>query len=133
MLAKEDSRALGLERRQEYARLINEFGRHLLSVVNNILDMSRIDTGHFEIVPELFAPERVISDSCQMLALEAREAGIEIVLRLPATSRLGEGTRVTFHLPVNRHSARGGAAPPIERLVPRGFEQSATMRTKKSA
>jgi cell cycle sensor histidine kinase DivJ len=51
--------------------------------VNSILDMSKIETGNFEIAPELFAPEHVIADGCDMLALEAREAGIELVLRLP--------------------------------------------------
>src|SRR5262249_9170210 len=48
-------------------------------------------------------------------------------------SRLGEGTRVTFHLPVNCHGARGGETPPIERPIPRGFEHSAAMRTEKGA
>ena len=40
----------------EYARLINESGRHLLSVVNGILDMSKMETGNFEITPEPFEP-----------------------------------------------------------------------------
>ena len=46
------------ERRHEYAQLINDSGHHLLSVVNGILDMSKIETGNFEITPEPFAPGR---------------------------------------------------------------------------
>src|SRR6185437_6659042 len=42
-------------RKLEYARLINESGRHLLSVVNGILEKSKMETGNFEIVPEPFA------------------------------------------------------------------------------
>ena len=39
--------------------LINESGHHLLAVVNGILDMSKIETGNFEITPEPFAPAQV--------------------------------------------------------------------------
>jgi signal transduction histidine kinase len=232
MLSKEGSLMIGPERRHEYARLINDSGHHLLSVVNGILDMSKIETGNFEIMPEPFAPEYVIGDGCDMLALKAREAGIELAVRLPEKlpqvvadkralsqimlnllanaikfsnrggritvsakaqdaaivvtvedngvgidaedlprvgdpffqarssydrrhdgtglsivkgllalhggrieimSRLGEGTRVTFHLPVNCESARCGEASVIERLVRRGAEEPASTLVKKSA
>src|SRR5262249_10225877 len=39
MIAHEDTLVLDAVRRKEYARLINESGQHLLSVVNGILDM----------------------------------------------------------------------------------------------
>jgi cell cycle sensor histidine kinase DivJ len=83
MLTKEGSLMISPERRHEYAHLINESGHHLLSVVNGILDMSKIETGNFEIMPEPFAPEHVIGEGCDMLALRAREAGIELAVRLP--------------------------------------------------
>src|SRR5262245_52757884 len=83
MLTKEESLLIGPERRHEYAHLINDSGRHLLAVVNGILDMSKIETGNFEIAPEAFAPEHVIADACDMLALKAREAGIELAVRIP--------------------------------------------------
>ena len=82
MLTKEGSLLIGPERRHEYAHLINDSGHHLLAVVNGILDMSKIETGNFEIAPEPFAPEDVIGDACGMLALKAREAGIELVTRI---------------------------------------------------
>jgi cell cycle sensor histidine kinase DivJ len=83
MLTKEDSLLIGPERRHEYAHLINESGHHLLSVVNGILDMSKIETGNFEIRPEKFAPRHVIGDACDLLRHRAREAGIDLVTRLP--------------------------------------------------
>ncbi len=82
MLMKEGTLVIGPERRQEYAHLINGSGHHLLSVVNGILDMSKIETGNFEISPERFAPEQVIADCCEILALKAREAGIQLVVQL---------------------------------------------------
>jgi cell cycle sensor histidine kinase DivJ len=83
MLTKEETLLIGPERRQEYAHLINESGHHLLSVVNGILDMSKIETGNFEIVPEPFAPEHVIADACSLLELRAHEAAIALDLRVP--------------------------------------------------
>ena len=43
------------------------------SVVNGILDMSKMETGDFEITPEPFAPAQVIGNCCDLLALKARE------------------------------------------------------------
>ena len=83
MLANEESMQLDKTRRHEYAVLIGESGHHLLSVVNGILDMSKIESGNFEITPEPFAPAPVIGTCCDLMALRAREAGIDLVCRLP--------------------------------------------------
>ncbi|MBS0536915.1 MAG: PAS domain S-box protein [Proteobacteria bacterium] len=81
MLTKENL-VVQPERRLEYARLINESGHHLLSVVNGILDMSKMETGNFEITPEPFAPAPVITGCCDLLALKARDAAVEIKTRI---------------------------------------------------
>jgi cell cycle sensor histidine kinase DivJ len=73
---------LDAARKQEYARLINESGRHLLGVVNGILDVSKMETGNFEITPEPFAPGPAIVSACDLLALKARDAGVEIKTRI---------------------------------------------------
>ena len=78
MLTKESAMMLDQKRRGEYAALINESGRHLLSVVNGILDMSKIETDNFEITAEPFAPAQVIGACCEVVALRAREAGVTI-------------------------------------------------------
>jgi cell cycle sensor histidine kinase DivJ len=78
------SLTIDAKRRHEYAHLINESGHHLLAVVNGILDRSKIETGNFEITPELFAPGQVVDDCCNLLAFKAREQGIALVVRLPA-------------------------------------------------
>jgi cell cycle sensor histidine kinase DivJ len=56
MIVQEDGLMLDASRRKEYAQLINDSGQHLLSVVNGILDMSKMESGNFEITPEPFAP-----------------------------------------------------------------------------
>jgi len=85
MLINEERMRLDGPRRREYAKLINDSGNHLLAVVNGILDMSKLETGDFEISPEPFAPAQVIGNCCDLLALKAREQGIDLSIRLPAS------------------------------------------------
>lgn len=66
----------------EYAKLINDSGRHLLSVVNGILDASKIEAGHFQLAQEPFAPAPVIENVVDLLTLQGREAGIDLRLCL---------------------------------------------------
>src|SRR3954470_5190094 len=56
MIVQEDVLILSAARRKEYAQLINDSGQHLLSMVNGILDMSKMQAGNFEIAPEPFDP-----------------------------------------------------------------------------
>ena len=84
MLMNEERMRLDGPRRQEYAKLINDSGAHLLAVVNGILDMSKMETGDFEISPEPFGPAQIIGNCCDILALKARESGLDLAMRLPA-------------------------------------------------
>jgi cell cycle sensor histidine kinase DivJ len=102
-------------RKLEYAKLINESGRHLLSVVNGILDMSKMETGNFEITPEPFAPAPAIVGCCDLLALKAREAGVEIRTRIaPDLPELVADRRAVSQILINlisnaiKFTPRGG-------------------------
>ena len=83
MIVQEDVLMINAIRRKEYAQLINDFGQHLLSVVNGILDMSKMESGNFEISPEPFAPRAALINCCNLLALKARENAIDLVTRAP--------------------------------------------------
>jgi two-component system, cell cycle sensor histidine kinase DivJ len=83
MMIQEEVLMIDAARRKEYAQLINDSGQHLLSVVNGILDMSKMETGNFEISPEPFAPRPALLNCCNLLALKARENGIDLVTRAP--------------------------------------------------
>ena len=61
---------LDAARRKEYAQLINDSGQHLLSVVNGILDMSKMESGNFEIAPEPFAPRAALLQLLQPAGAE---------------------------------------------------------------
>jgi cell cycle sensor histidine kinase DivJ len=83
MIMQEELLMLDAARRKEYAQLIHDSGQHLLSVVNGILDMSKMESGTFELAPELFAPRAALVNCCSLLALKARENGIDLVTRAP--------------------------------------------------
>src|ERR1700744_4953381 len=83
MIVQEQTLMLDAARRKEYAQLINDSGQHLLSVVNGILDMSKMESGSFEIAPEPFAPRPALINCCNLLARKARESGIELATDAP--------------------------------------------------
>jgi two-component system, cell cycle sensor histidine kinase DivJ len=83
MIVQEDVLRVDAARRKEYAQLINDSGQHLLSVVNGILDMSKMESGNFEISPEPFAPRAALINCCNLLALKARDNAIDLVSRAP--------------------------------------------------
>jgi cell cycle sensor histidine kinase DivJ len=83
MIVQEQTLMLDAARRKEYAQLINDSGQHLLSVVNGILDMSKMESGNFDITPEPFAPRAALINCCSLLALKARENGIDLVTDVP--------------------------------------------------
>jgi cell cycle sensor histidine kinase DivJ len=83
MMVREAELNLDAERRREYAQLINDSGQHLLSVVNGILDMSKIESGGFEISAEPFVPREAIVSCSNLMALKAREGGLDLVVNVP--------------------------------------------------
>jgi two-component system, cell cycle sensor histidine kinase DivJ len=81
MIVHEEAMMLDVARRKEYAQLINDSGQHLLSVVNGILDISKMETGNFDIAPEPFAPRTALLHCCNLLALKARDNGVDLITR----------------------------------------------------
>jgi two-component system, cell cycle sensor histidine kinase DivJ len=78
MLMKESQLPLDAASRSEYAGLINESGNHLLAIINGMLDISKIETDNFEIIPERCEPGQILAACCDLLALQARDAGVAL-------------------------------------------------------
>jgi cell cycle sensor histidine kinase DivJ len=75
---------MGPERAKEYAQLINDSGRHLLDLVNGILDMSKIDSGSFTLMPEPFDPRTLVTNVTALMQAAAEKAGIDLIFEYPA-------------------------------------------------
>lgn len=62
------------ERQMRYAQLIYQSGRHLMLIVNDILDLTQIETGQLDLVPEVVAIETIcqkaLEQAKQILSLE---------------------------------------------------------------
>jgi cell cycle sensor histidine kinase DivJ len=82
MLAHETTHRLDPERRMDYARLIRDSGQHLLAVVNGILDVSRIEAGHFALRLEPVAVAPLVESCYEMMLLRAEQAGIRLDLEI---------------------------------------------------
>ena len=83
LLKSEVHGPIGHPRNAEYVELINDSGNHLLQLVNDILDMSKLEAGRFQIFPEPFDLETVVTSSVAMLSVEAQRKGIHVGIDIP--------------------------------------------------
>src|SRR5438876_338207 len=63
---------------KEYAGDIHSSGVHLLNLINEILDLSRIEAGHYELNEEAISLNQVVEDCHHLLKLRARNRGLTI-------------------------------------------------------
>jgi signal transduction histidine kinase len=64
--------------RRDYARVIIGSGQTLLSLLNDILDLSKIEAGRYELLPIVFDPEQLIRETARLFAEQARAKGLAI-------------------------------------------------------
>ena len=72
---------LSLEQK-DYLATAAESARHLLSLLNDILDMSAIEAGRMRIEPEFTRIGTLLSDAVALMGEHARTKGLTLVLRL---------------------------------------------------
>jgi PAS domain S-box-containing protein len=66
------------DERQEYLDTIHASGQHLLAVINDILDLSKVESGRLEIERVRCAPHDLIRQVMAELSVRARERGISL-------------------------------------------------------
>jgi two-component system cell cycle sensor histidine kinase PleC len=71
--------ALGVPAYKEYANDINSSGQHLLSLINEILDLSRIESGKQELQEDSVTLSYIAEDAVHLLRVRAKNKGVEIV------------------------------------------------------
>ena len=62
----------------EYGDLIHESGAHLLELIGDVLDMSKIEADRYELTPEPFDARDVVQICAKMLRLKAEESGLAL-------------------------------------------------------
>ena len=69
---------LGSARYRDYADDINASGSHLLTLVNDILDVAKLGTSHIELVDETVDCAVVTADCLRLVKQQARNSGVEL-------------------------------------------------------
>ncbi|MGH6862154.1 MAG: PAS domain-containing sensor histidine kinase, partial [Phyllobacterium sp.] len=69
-------------RQREYVELVHRSGNHLLSVVNAILDVSKIEAGTYPIVAEAFAFKEAVAMVHDMMAHQAAQKSVTLCDRV---------------------------------------------------
>jgi signal transduction histidine kinase len=83
-LLQSDDAPLSEDRRKEYARDIHSSGKHLLSVINDILDISRIEAGKVSLDEEETSISDLIDSTYRMVRPRAEETGVVVASRVDA-------------------------------------------------
>ncbi|HVY87223.1 MAG TPA: ATP-binding protein [Hyphomonadaceae bacterium] len=93
MLASADLTA----RHRRYAEIITRSGASLLTIINDILDLSKIEAGKLDLEAVPFSPEALVEDVASLFWEKARSKNLELAVRIaPEVPALviGDPTRV---------------------------------------
>src|SRR5712672_225728 len=80
---------LGTDKYKEYCCDIHQSGQYLLEVINDILDMSKIEAGRIRLDPEQVELEPFINDAMRVVSGRANDKHITLA------ARIGTGIRLT--------------------------------------
>ena len=71
------------DRYAEYAESIHTAGRHLLALINDVLDVSRIEADRYELNIERFDVREAVSAALALVRVQADDKGVELAAVLP--------------------------------------------------
>lgn len=84
-------------RRAEWIGVIHGSSTHLLSLLNDVLDLSKMDVGKMDVAPAACSPREVVSESVLIMQSRAQEKGLSLCVKfegeMPEAIRT-DGTRV---------------------------------------
>jgi two-component system cell cycle sensor histidine kinase PleC len=73
IIARECLGPIGSPRYKEYAEDIHNSGAHLLSLINELLDVAKIESGKMQIEPNLLDSRRALENTLKLIGMRARE------------------------------------------------------------
>ena len=78
LIAQQQTRTLSTAETQEYAGLIQDAAGHLLAIINDILDISKIQSGKFQLNQREMSLDEVLRPCVAGLRLTAQDAGVDL-------------------------------------------------------
>lgn len=102
---------------KEYSNDIHSSGQHLLMLINEILDLSRIEAGRFELKEEPVALARIVEDCQHLLTLRAKKRNIALEAAVePNLPRIRADERAVRQVALNLLSNAVKFTPPGGRI-----------------
>ena len=99
-----------------YVQALRESGQHLLNLVNDVLDLAKLESSDIELEPAPVDVEHLLQSVCELLSPRAREKGLEIawtseLAGTPILADEGRLRQILFNLAGNavKYTERGGA------------------------
>jgi len=83
VLKQEMFGSLGSDRYRSYADDIHDSGKFLLNLINDILDLSKAESGKLTLVEEEVDPAEVLNRCLRMFREKAAKQGVRLVLEIP--------------------------------------------------
>jgi two-component system cell cycle sensor histidine kinase PleC len=82
IIAQECFGPVGSDRYRDYARDIHSSGAHLLSLINDLLDIAKIEAGRMDIAPHPLDAQRLFDLALKLVGTKAREKGQSLSIEL---------------------------------------------------
>jgi two-component system cell cycle sensor histidine kinase PleC len=92
---------LGAEKYTEYSRDIRESGEYLLDVINDILDMSKIEAGGIRLTPEVVELEPVLADCLRVVSTRAGEKHLVLNAQIDPDIHVNADRRAVKQIALN--------------------------------
>ncbi|MCF6304747.1 MAG: ATP-binding protein [Rhodobacteraceae bacterium] len=84
------------DQQAQYAKIISESGEALLSIIDDILNFSRLEAGKMQLKTAAFAPESLVQSLVELLAPGAKQKGLALILAdmPPGQDLIGDKGRI---------------------------------------
>jgi len=76
--------ALGSAKYKEYVKNIQTSGEHLLAVIGEVLDISKVEAGHYVLEEQVINLSAVVQDICLLESDQAERAGVKLMQEVAA-------------------------------------------------
>jgi two-component system cell cycle sensor histidine kinase PleC len=111
---------LGSGKYHEYCRDIRESGLYLLDVINDILDMSKIEAGRFKLDLEDVELDRELADALRVITARAQEKRLNVTSRIARNIAFKADRRALKQIALNLLSNAVKFTPEKGRITLRG-------------
>src|ERR1700674_1706707 len=116
---------LGAEKYYEYCRDIHQSGQYLLEVINDILDMSKIEAGRIRLELEEVELDRILADAMRVVSGRAEDKRLTLSSLLTPGIRLRADRRALKQIGLNLLSNAVKFTPECGRVTVRGRQAGA--------